>query len=80
MENESYLETLKESFKQLGAELNNLIDCTEKTAQNYAVLAENFAGFTTLKGAHIDQLATLSKDISLAFTSASTAKKDELNE
>ena len=64
---EEYLDTLKDSFNSLAVELLQLIDCTEEAAKNYSSLAENFAGFTNLKGAHIDQLAVLAKDISIAF-------------
>ena len=78
--NEDYLETLRDSFNSLAVELLQLIDCTEEASKNYSSLAENFAGFTNLKGANIDQIAVLSKDISLAFQSASTIKKDELEE
>lgn len=80
MQNENYLETLSESFKSLATELLQLIDCTEESSKNYSSLSENFASFATLKGAQLDQLAVLSKDISLAFQSASTVKKDELEE
>lgn len=51
---EEYLETLRESFNSLANEILSLIDCTEEAAKNYSALAENFAGFTNLKGAHID--------------------------
>jgi hypothetical protein len=73
-DSESYLDTLKESFNSLAFELLTLIDCCEESKKNYSSLAENFAGFTNLKGAHIDQLAVLAKDISLAFQTASTIK------
>jgi hypothetical protein len=51
---EEYLETLKESFNSLAIEILTLIDCTEEASKNYSSLAENFAGFTNLKGANID--------------------------
>ena len=77
---EEYLDTLKESFNSLATEILCLIDCTEEASKNYSALAENFSGFTNLKGANIDQLAVIAKDISLAFQTASTVKKDELDE
>ena len=64
----------------MATEILCLIDCTEEASKNYSALAENFSGFTNLKGANIDQLAVIAKDISLAFQTASTVKKDELDE
>ena len=66
--NEDYLETLRDSFNSLAVELLQLIDCTEEASKNYSSLAENFAGFTNLKGAPALRLLP-------AF-----GKKDELEE
>lgn len=53
---EEYLETLKSSFHSLSSEVLTLIECTEESSKNYSALAENFASFTNMKGANIDQL------------------------
>jgi len=71
---------LKESFKSLSIELLQLIDCSSEAKTNYSALAENFAVFSNLKGAHIDQLAVLSKDISQTFQQASVVKQTELDQ
>ena len=61
------METLRDSFNQLSTEILTLIDCTEETSKNYSHLAENFAAFNNMKGANIDQLYMLSKEISNTF-------------
>jgi hypothetical protein len=58
-----------------------LIDCTEESKKNYSALSETFASFQSLKGAgNVDQLSTLSKDISQTFQQNSLAKQTELEQ
>jgi hypothetical protein len=64
---EEYLDTLKDSFNSRSCRTSSTYLIVQEAAKNYSSLAENFAGFTNLKGAHIDQLAVLAKDISIAF-------------
>ncbi|CDW76629.1 sorting nexin 1 [Stylonychia lemnae] len=80
LNNEEYLETLRESFQSLSNEILTLIDCTEESSKNYSQLSENFANFQNMKGANIDQLYTLSKEISSTFQNTSNQKKEELED
>lgn len=71
---------LQEAYNALSDEILTLIDCTEETSKNYSSLSENFSSFSNMKGANIDQLQDMSKDISSTFQQCCIAKKQELEE
>jgi hypothetical protein len=49
-------------------EIEKYITCTGDSSKNYAMLSENFSNLSNLKGVNIEELQTLSKEVSHTFS------------